>query len=374
MNKLHVLGLILAVLVPFSVSAETVVRTGQNIAVEAEQTVSGDYYVSVGPWSQTTMSGKVEGDMYAFGGVVTANGEVKNDLTIVGGSAQMHATVTDDVRIVAGEVTVADHVGGDLVVLGGILNVLSTATIDGDVIFYGGTATIGGKVKGSVLGAAEKIRVDATVGKNVDVKTVQSLTLGDTASIDGYVRYVSSKDVERGQNATVKGEIQKTEVPTLDTGTKSMSLYSLLPLLISLFSTLVLFLLFRKVLEAVVLMAHKHGLKVSLVGLGALMFGPALAVVLMLTGLGLFIGIMTLSLLMFVFVLGYALAGVVLGSYLAKWFTNHPRVTLPWVVLGTVLVHAFLFIPVVGLLVVIVLTVITIGSLIFVLGKNAINA
>jgi hypothetical protein len=259
-------------------------------------------------------------------------------------------------------------------VLGGILNVLSTATIDGDVIFYGGTATIGGKVKGSVLGAAEKIRVDATVGKNVDVKTVQSLTLGDTASIDGYVRYVSSKDVERGQNATVKGEIQKTEVPTLDAGTKSMSLFSLLPLLISLFSTLVLFLLFRKVLEAMVLMAHKHGLKVSLVGLGALIFGPALTVVLMLTGLGLFIGIMTLSLLMFVFVLGYALAGVVLGSYLAKWFTNHPRVTLPWVVLGTVLVHGFLFIPVVGLLVVIALTVVTIGSLIFVLGKNAINA
>jgi hypothetical protein len=286
----------------------------------------------------------------------------------------MHATVTDDVRIVAGEVTVADHVGGDLVVLGGMLNVLSSATIDGDVVFYGGTATIGGKVKGSVLGAAEKIRVDAEVGKNIDVKTAQALTLGDTAVVGGYVRYVSSQELERGQNATVKGEVQKTEVPVIAAGTKNVSLFSLLPLLISLFSTLVVFLLFRKVLEAVVLMAHKHGLKVSLVGLGALIFGPALSVVIMLTGLGFFIGVMTLSLLMFVFVLGYTLAGVVLGSYLAKWFTNHPRVTLPWVVLGTVLVHAILFIPVVGALVVIALTVITIGSLIFVLGKNAVQA
>lgn len=374
MRKILILGLITAISTPFVAFAETVVRTGQNIAVEAEQTVTGDYYVSVGPFSQTTMSGKVEGDMYAFGGVVTANGEIKNDLTIIGGSAQMHATVTDDVRIVAGEVTVADHVGGDLFVLGGILNILSTATIDGDVIFYGGTASVDGQVKGSVLGVAEKIRIDGAVGKNVDVKTTKSLTLGDTAKIVGYVRYSSASELSRSQNAEVKGEIQKIELPqVLSPGVKMPTLFSVLPLLISLFSTLVLFLLFRRVLEAVVLTAHKQGLKVGIIGVCAL-FGPVLSALLMLTGLGFFIGVMTFSLFLFVFVLGYTLSGVVLGSFIAKWFTNHPRVTLPWVVLGTVLIHVALVVPYVGLLAVLVCTVITIGSLMLVLGQNAVKA
>ncbi len=373
MHKILILGLITAVCVPFSASAETVVRTGQNIAVEADQTVAGDYYVSVGPFSQTTMSGKVEGDMYAFGGVVTANGEIKNDLTVIGGSAQMHATVTDDVRIVAGEVTVADHVGGDLFVLGGVLKVLSTASIDGDIIFYGGTASLSGQVKGSVVGAAEKISIDGTVGKNVDVTTTKSLELGDTAKIAGYVRYASTDELSRSANAEVKGEVQKVELPKiLSEGVKKPTLFSVLPLLISLFSTLVLFLLFRRVLESVVLKAHKQVLKVGMIGVCAL-FLPLLSILLMVTGLGFFIGVMILSLSLFIFVLGYTLAGVVLGSFIAKWFTNHPRVTLPFVVLGTLLIHVLLLIPYVGILGVLVCTVVTIGSLTMVLGQNAIK-
>ncbi|MFM2381287.1 MAG: hypothetical protein RLZZ76_54 [Candidatus Parcubacteria bacterium] len=373
MHKILILGLLTAISAPFFASAETVVRTGQNITVEAEQTVAGDYYVSVGPFSQTTMSGTVDGDMYAFGGVVTANGVIKNDLTVVGGSAQMHATVTDDVRIVAGEVTIADHVGGDLFVLGGVLNVLSTATIGGDVIFYGGTASIDGAVKGSVLGVAEKVRVNGVVEKNIDVKTTQSLVLGNTANVSGFVRYTSTDDLDRSVSAEVKGEVQKVVLPqVLSGGTKKLTLFSVLPLLIALFSTLVLFLFFRKVLEAVVLKAHKNVLKTGLVGLCAL-FGPLLSVLLMVTGLGFFIGVMTLSLLLFVFVLGYTLAGVVLGSFIAKWFTNHPRVTLPWVVFGTVLIQGLLLVPYVGIIVVMACTVVTIGSLMMVLGQNAIK-
>jgi cytoskeletal protein CcmA (bactofilin family) len=374
MQKTIFLGLILMLFLPISASAETVVRTGQNITVEAEQTVAGDYYVYVGPFSNTTMSGKVEGDMYAFGGVVTTNGAIENDLTIIGGSAQMHATVTDDVRIVAGEVTVADHVGGDLVVLGGVLNVLSTATIDGDVIFYGGTATIAGSIKGSVLGTAEKVRIDATVQKNVDVQTAKALTLGDTANIAGAVRYTSIYELERGVNAEIAGEVTKVNSVSATANTKhGLTLFSLLPMLISLFSTLVLFLLFRRTLEAVALRVQKHTLKVSLLGMGALLLGPSIAVLLMVTGLGFFIGVMLLALLCFVFVLGYTLSGVVLGSYLAKWFTNHPRVTLNWVVAGTVVIQAMLFVPVVGILLAVFVSVLTIGALIFVLGLGALS-
>lgn len=351
---------------PFYAQAETVVRTGQNIAIEAEQTVDGNYYVSVGPFSDTVMSGTIKGDMYALGGVVTVNGTIANDLTIVGGSTQIHGSVAGDVRVVAGEVTIADHVGGDLFVMGGVLNVLSTAKIDGDIIFYGGTATIAGTVNGSIVGTSEKIRIDARVHKNVDIKTAQLITLGDTAVVDGYVTYASGNPIERGQNTIVKGELHKVDTFSAKAVDESrFKPTSLIPAFIVLFTTLTVYLLFRKKLETLVLRTHSTTLKVSLLGFCALLFGPLLAVVMMLTGLGLLIGGMTLLLLLCIYILGYVLAGVIFGSYLAKSFTNHPKVTLYWVLIGTLTLQVLLFIPILGVVTLMCFVIMAIGSLLF---------
>jgi hypothetical protein len=364
LNIFFISSLILVLFPLFSVHAETVVRTGQNIAVDASEVVKGDYYVSVGPWSQTSMSGKVEGDMYALGGVVNVNGDVGKDIFILGGSAQMYASTSDDVRVVAGEVTVGEHVGGDLFVIGGVLKVLSSATIAGDVIFYGGTADIAGTIKGSVLGKSEAMRIDGAVGKNVQVETVKALALGDNAKVEGFLTYTSTDTINRAQNATVKGEVQHQKPHQIDVASKSLTLFSVLPLLIALFTTLAFYLLFRRNLETFVLKAHKNHLKTVLIGLCVLLFGPSLAVLLVFTGLGLLLGLMALALFAFLVLLAYTLSGVLFGSYLAKWCTNHPRITLLWVVIGTVLLQALLFVPIVGLAVVILFTTITLGTLI----------
>ncbi len=357
--------LVFAFCIPAHASAETVVRIGQDIVVDANQVVEGDYYVSVGPFGNTTMSGEVTGDMYAFGGMVTANGAITNDLTIIGGSAQLHATVTDDVRIVAGEVTVAEHVGGDLFVIAGVLKILSTATIDGDVIFFGGSAEIDGTVSGSILGTSQTMRVDATVAKNIDVKTTQALTLGDTAVVGGYVTYKSLNPLVRGQHAVVQGEVHQASVVSENTDESvQYNRAAFIPAFITLFTTLSLFLLFRRELTVLVARIHSAVLKSALFGISVVLLGPLVSVVLMATVLGLFIGILSLATITIMYILGYALSGVVLGSYLAKWFTNHPTVSLLWVVCGSLVLQALLFIPVFGVTAVIVIFAITVGGIV----------
>lgn len=354
--------LFVVLLVPVLASAETVLRIGENIAVDADQVVDGDYYVSVGPFGNTTMSGAVKEDMFAFGGTVTANGSVGHDLAILSQFSHVYATVTDDVRIVGREVVIADHVGGDVFVIGGVLRVLSTATIDGDVIFFGGVAEINGKVGGSVLGTSEKIRIDSEVSKNVDIKTATNLTLGDKADIGGFVRYASLQPLVRSQNATINGEVTENEYGIKTIDVKTQTRYALFLLLVTLFATLSLYLLFRKELQVLVGSITKAPIKSTILGVAVLILGPIVALLLMFTLLGALVGVMALCVVLLAYVVGYALSGVVFGAYLAKLFTGHLRVSLLWVVVGTVVINALSFVPVFGIALLILLCAMAIGG------------
>lgn len=361
MKKVVSLMLFLAFCVPLGAQAETVLRIGENISVDADQVVDGDYYVSVGPLGNTSMSGSVAQDMYAFGGSVTANGSVGNDLTIVSGVSQLHATVTDDVRIVSGEVTLAEHVGGDLFVIGGVFKMLSSASVDGDVIFFGGEGEINGKVGGSILGTSDTLRIDAEVGKDVDVKTASQLTLGERASIVGSVRYASLHPLTRAQNAVVEGEVVRNEYKTTSKETDVRD--ALIPVFIALFAALSLYLLFRKELQFLVERIYRSPIKSSLFGLSVLIAGPVVSLLLIATVLGLVIGVAGIALVFLAYVLGFALSGVVLGAYLSKILFNKLSVSLVTVVLGTVVLQALLFIPFAGFGLFALVFMLTVGGL-----------
>lgn len=359
----YILGalLMLALYVPTFVSAETVLRIGEGVSVDADQIVDGDYYVSVGPFGNTTMSGSVTGDMYAFGGFVTANGAVGGDVTIVGGTSHLHATVTDDVRIVSGEVTLADHVGGDLFVIGGVLNVLSSATVDGDIIFFGGDAEINGTVGGSILGTSERIRIDAKVGGDVDIKTATALTLGERTSIAGSLRYASSDPLVRSQSAVVEGEVIASEFAKAETQKTVKDL--LVPVFVTLFAALSFYSLFRKEMQLLVEHIYAHPLQSGITGLSVFILGPVVSVLLIMTVLGIFVGIAGLAATLLIYILGLALSGAVLGAFLSKVFTKKLRVSLVWIVIGTGFIHGLLLLPFAGVVLVTAIFALTIGGI-----------
>ena len=355
------IALFLVLFVPFFVQAETVLRIGETVSVDADQSVGGDYYVSVGPFGDTSMSGTVGGDMYAFGGAVTVNGPIGADLTVVGGSSQVHATVTDDVRIIAGEVTIGEHVGGDLFVIGGTLQLLSSGSVGGDVIFFGGEAELNGTIEGSVLGTSEKIRVDGAVKGDVDIKTATSLTLGDRAHVTGTVRYNSLQDLVRSPNAIVDGSVIAGTYA--DTPTEHTLKDLLVPAFIMLFAVLSLYLLFRKEVQALAQTTLQSPLRSVLAGLGVCILGPVVSVLLLVTILGLLLGLIGIFAILAFYFIAMALMGVVAGAYIQKTFINKSKeVSLIFVVIGTICVEAMLFIPIFGPVLVFCLFILTLGS------------
>lgn len=359
MKFLNIFGLAL-LLIPTIVQAETVVRLGDAITVEEAQVVDGDYYVSVGPFGNTTMSGDVNGDMYALGGSVTANGNIAEDVFILSGITQFHASATGDVRMVTGEAVVANHVGGDLFVLAGTLNVLSTATIDGNIYFFGGSGTIDGKVAGSVLGTMERLRLDGQVGDRVDVKAIDGLTLGSRTSVEGDVRYESIRDLVRAPEAVVEGEV--SSVPMAGDDSDDLRA-NLIPLFIVLFATLSLYLLFRKELEQLISRIGNNYTKHALAGLSVIILGPIVSVILMITVLGLIVGVATLALTVILYALGYALSGVLVGAILSQVIIKQKTVSLVWITVGTVSLYLISFVPIIGPILVLTAVAVSIGGL-----------
>lgn len=359
--KFGVLSFTVLLLLPFVGSAETVLRTGSDISVESEQMVDGDYYVSVGPLSSTVMSGAVAEDMYAFGAAVTVNGEVGVDATLIAGAVQVHAPIGDDLRVLGGEVTIADRVEGDVFVIGGSLSILSTASVGGDVFAFGGNVVIEGDVAGSIFGKVEQVTINGGVGGNIDITAPAGVILGEKADIKGDVQYASLVSLVRAPSALVEGGVHKGQYANESSQDHLKDL--LIPLFISLFTSLTLYLLFKPYLQRMMETLQRESGKSLLVGAMVIIAGPVISVVLVATVLGMFVGIGLFALLILLYVASFALTGVVLGVMLLRLFDQQAKLSLGSILFGTFLLNALLFIPVVGLLVLVVIECITLGSL-----------
>lgn len=338
-------GLLVALLISSvgsPVAANTVVRTGESIEVGSDQLVDGDFYIL----GQTvSLSGTVTDDVVAIAGGITTNGSVGGDILAITGSFQHHATVTDDVRVIAGDVTIAESVGGDLVVVGGVLKVLSTATIAGDVLFFGGSAEVNGTVTGSVLGASERIRIDGPVGGTVDVTSGQ-VTLGDRAQITGDIRYISPSDLMRGQNAAVEGTIIKS-IPTAPASEVSMQ-STIVPFFVLVTTVLIMHLLFRSLLVRVVETIFARPLLSAVAGSAVIFAVPFVTLLLLATIIGLLVGLLLFTTTLVVYVLGTVAAAYVTAGLVSYAVQRSVDCSLWWLMCGTAVWYALFLVPVIG--------------------------
>lgn len=372
-NKIHnyILGVLTLMMVvfPFQAGAAVTLLDGDKISIEADDVVNGDYYVSVGPLGTTVMSGEVEGDMYSLAGSVTANGTIGGDFGSIGGLSYMHASVTDDVRIVAGEAVIDHEVGGDVFVVAGVLKILSTAKIAGDVVFYGGEGEIAGEIGGSIYGSATTVRIDGKVAKDVDITASRGLTLGSKADVAGNVSYRSTTDLKRAQESHVGGEVQKKQIDNQVDAVDTVRAF-FIPLFVSLFATLTLYLLFKKEIITIVTVLNERPLTSGLLGLATIATGPFVSLLLISTVLGMLLGVFGIGFMLLLFAAGFSVAIVFVGALISKFMTNKVTVSLTSILMGALVFHSLFFIPVIGFLVAFAVLAMAIGGIVLVLYRK----
>ncbi len=346
---------LLLLAVPTLTFASSVLRTGDSVNVAADQAVEGDFY---GLANTLAISGEVTDDLLIAGSGVTVNGPIGADFAALAGSVDVGGVVGDDARIVAGEVTITGEVLGDLVVLAGSLKVLSTAKISGDILFFGSEAEISGEVGKSILGTSERLRIDGKVKGDVDV-TTSSLTLGDRTEVLGMVKYVSSAELVRSQNARVAGKVVQNQPLLVEAGgLKSFAV----PLLILLFAALVWYLLFRRLLEKVATQATTYPVRNMLIGFALFFLIPIAIGILIVSTLGSLLGISLLFIYFSILFIAVTIMGVVTGAYLLKLLPNQKSITIPVILGGTIVSFILAFIPIIGPVVLFMLLFVTLGA------------
>jgi cytoskeletal protein CcmA (bactofilin family) len=130
----------------------------------------------------------VAGDVMATGGAVTFTGYSAGDLLVAAGNQMLAGVVVGSVRAAGGRVRVDTEVGRNLTLAGGEVVVGRGARVAGNVYLVGGRVHLGGVVEHLARIAAAEVVLDGVVSGDVLVEA-RRLRLGPGAVVEGDLRY-----------------------------------------------------------------------------------------------------------------------------------------------------------------------------------------
>jgi|GEM_PF-500644 len=324
--------------------AYSVVRSGEVVSIEDNQTVEGDFYSLA---TTLNLSGQMEEDVVAMAGDINLNGPVGKNAFLFGGGINVNAEIGDDLRmIVIGKATVADDVRGDLFVLGGTVNILSTATVYGDVLLYTGEAVVHGNVKGDIIGSVGNLVVDGIVEGNIDLR-ITDMALTDNAQIIGNVTYSSSKELSQALNASIGGDLirndpvlpQKHNYPWPWVG----------PSLLILFSCLIWYLVSPTSINIMMEHAMVKSPRPLILGISTLIILPIFCALMFISTIGILVGLSLLLFYIFVITLSFTASVLFIGQLVTNTFNKSKSgASIITILVGIVCFGILSMLPVVG--------------------------
>jgi cytoskeletal protein CcmA (bactofilin family) len=161
--------------------------------VRIDGAVSGAVAVAAG---SARIAGDVAGDVMVAGGRIDLGGGVGDDLRAAGGDIRVAGFVTDQATIAGGSVVIASGsaIGGRTWIAAG--DVEMAGQIGGKLRVAAGKAVISGRVAGDVEVAAREIRVEsgAVIGGDLVWRSGERPVIAEDARILGEVRAASSRD------------------------------------------------------------------------------------------------------------------------------------------------------------------------------------
>lgn len=329
-----------------------VVRGGDTFELETYTTLEDDLYVA---GKTLSFAGTTTGDIFAVGSQVTQSGYVSEDALLAGGNVFISGDVEGDLRVVGGKILFSGHVTEDLVLIGGTIIISEDAVIDGDVLILGDYFSS----KGTVQGVAEVYVRTAeftggTVGGSLHVLTRESLAITGETHIFGDLELRAPKPAFISETASIEGETMYIQTQSVGEKKGNVDLIRLIELvLITVVFAIALVFFFPNQTRVMTDIALQKGSSFQfLKGFLILFSVPIILLIFALT----LVGILPALTLLFVYIVlvfvGMALAPILGGVLLARWFKKgDEELSFAWVSFGAIMFTLISLLPYIGFLV-----------------------
>lgn len=304
------------------------------------------------------------GDVVAAAQSIRLDGTVAGDAILAGERVVVRGGVSDDVRAVGRTVHIGAPISGHVVAAGETVVIDRGATVQDWAWLAGNRVDVLGTV-GSLRAAGEIVTIRGEVAGEAEV-AAEDIRLAPGAIVRGDLRWSGAHAPQIGEGALVQGNIVRVgEAPAEPTGARVMgALFWIASLVIA---ALLLFLALPRFSAEVAQSARTSPWRCIGAGLAVLVVVPLVIALSFLTGVLWIVGVVLLAAYLLALVAGAILGILAAGDLvldLARRSETAPsrRQRVLATVLAALVVGALALVPVLGPIVLLVMTVIGIGA------------
>jgi len=276
-----------------------------------------------------------DGSQIHSGNLVIAEGETVHEAVVYGGNLTMNGVTEGDAVALGGNIEVTGHVMANVVAIGGNVHLSSTAVVDGDATAIGGNVSKeeGASVHGNTasVGSVGPIHVDVP---NVIKKVLPPRVIGPTVAQDDEVRVHAS------------------------------GFFGFLVFFAASFGLAFLaVLLFPERIKRIQTELRADPLRCGLTGIVGSMAVAAMSILMAVTLIGIPLSILLWIIYGVALVMGIAPVANEIGNRL-PWFKGSRRTEAAVLAMGTLVLSLVWIVPIMGKLVIGVLSMVTLGAII----------
>ncbi len=193
-----------ALTLPHSARAADVRPHSENFTLPAGETVKNDLIVR----SRTVrIDGNVEGDLIAFCQTLTVNGRVNGDIIGFAQIVRINGATGGSVRVFSRDLEIGGAVTRNVTAFGARVELDPKAEIGGGMMFFGGEATLDGRIHRDFMTYSGRTALNGHVGGDLWAKSGQ-LSVGPTTEIDGKAVYTGEKQPDVSPQAKLAHPIE----------------------------------------------------------------------------------------------------------------------------------------------------------------------
>ncbi len=346
-------------------------KNNSNVYIEQGEEIKNLYTAG----NIVSIDSNIEKGLHAAGNVVTINGEIGGTVYSGAGTLIINGNIGGSVHGAGGSIIVNNKVTDDLLLGGGNIVISKTALIGGDLFIGGGTIDIQGSITGDTYLGGGMITINGEIGGNLKIVEGDKIIIGSKAKINGNLEYHSKNEIIIEEGAVILGETTiKAKNGISGDDSQKGALLSMIFIIISIsvlikivgliIVGLMLIYLFKNITERIVRESLTNFWKNLGIALVIMIVAPITAILLLITLVGIWLGIIIGVLYMLSIFLAVSLSGITFGSWLTKIIKKRNNYSVNWkVVVGGVISLILVgLIPIVGWLILIIFTLISLGG------------